>query len=767
MKKISLIASLVALFMVGCAPASSERAIPADAQIEKNVKRTLSTMTLKDKAGQMVQLTCDLILDPATKDVNVDALNRILTDYRIGSFLNVPFGQAQSREKTAQIITSIQDASMEIMGIPCLYGLDQIHGATYIKDATFFPQEINIGASFNPEYARAMGEILAYETRASMVPWVFSPVMDLGRDPRWPRQWESWGEDPYLQSVMASTETSAAQGNDPNHVDFEHVGVSLKHYMAYGVPFTGKDRTPAVVTASDLKEKFFAPFKASAQVGGLSVMANSAAINGVPTHANKELLTGWLKEGLSWDGMIVTDWADINNLYTRDHLACDKKDALRIGINAGIDMVMEPYDPTAVDLIVELAEEGLIPMSRIDDAVSRILRIKYRLGLFDNPTWDITGYDRFGCDEFVAKARSAATESEVLLKNEGILPIAKGARILVAGPNGDHMRAMNGGWSYTWQGSADPVFHSSYNTFFEALSDEFGSENVRYVPGVSYDNNADWSVDYFDRISEAESLARWADVIIACIGENSYCETPGNLSDLTLSDKQLELVRRLSASGKPLVLVLNEGRPRIISSIEPLADAVIDVMVPGNYGGDALAMLISGRENFSGKLPYTYPKYVHSLHTYDYKVSENVSTMAGEYNYDAVMDVQWPFGYGLSYTTFEYSNLNAEISSFSSSDILAFTVDVTNTGGREGKESVLLYSSDIVASLIPDVKRLRAFDKVSLMPGETKTLRFEVPATSLGFVLPDGRWTLEEGDFRISVGGLSAMVRCTETSFWN
>ncbi len=747
--------------------ANQKPAIPADKEIEANVQKLLKQMTIEEKAGQMMQITVGRLIDPATGKLSEEAMQNIFGKYKVGSILNTYNDHAYDRQFTAEFITELQNKSMELIGIPMIYGLDMIHGASYLTDGTLFPQEINLGATFNPEYARIMGEAMAYETRAAMCPWIFSPVMDLTRTSLWPRNWESWGEDPYMQSVMAATEVEAAQGSDPNHVDNRHVAVSIKHYMAYGAPASGKDRTPAYISMSDLREKYFEPFRASIGKGALTVMANSASINGVPTHANHTLLTGWLKEGLNWDGMIVTDWADIDNLYTREKVAVDKKDALRIGINAGIDMIMDPYDPTACDLIVELAKEGGIPMSRIDDAVARVLRLKYRLGLFENPTWDVSGYADYGKQEWKDASLAAAVESEVLLKNSGVLPLKQNQKILVTGPNADNMRPLMGGWSYTWQGSGAP-YTDSFNTVAAALSNEFGAANVKCVPAMSYSQaygQYDAVVDV--DINAAVAAARGCDVIVACIGENTYCETPGNLDDLTLGSEQTELVKALAATGKPIVLVLNEGRPRIINEIEPLAAAVVDVMLPGPYGADALAQLLSGKENFSGRLPFTYPKYVNSLHTYDFKVSEQVGTMSGSYNYDAVMDVQWPFGTGLSYTTYEYSDLKASVEKFTSSDVIDFTFTVRNSGNAAGKETMLLYSSDLVASVVPDIRRLRAFGKVELQPGESQQVTLSVPAKDLAFVNTEGAWTLEKGQFVFTVGGQNIMLECTEDKVWD
>ena len=739
-------------------------AIPQDKTLEANVEKTLKGMTLDEKVGQMVQITIDMVMD-GTK-VDEAKLREVVGNYKVGSLLNVISSRAQTAAYTAEVVRRFQEVSMEEIGIPCIYGLDMIHGATYLSDAVFFPQEINIAASFNRENARNMGNVLAYETRASLTPWVFSPVMDLGRDARWSRGWESWGEDAYLSAEMAREVTVADQGTDPNHIPVDKVAACAKHYMAYGIPLSGKDRTPAYTSVQELRERYFAPFKESIRAGALSVMVNSASINGVPMHANKELLTGWLKEGLNWDGMIVTDWADVNNLYTREHVAADKVEALALAVNAGIDMIMDPYDVRCCTDLKTAVERGLIPMSRIDDAVRRVLRLKYRLDLFEHPVWDTASF-RMGREEFKAQALNAAIESEVLLKNEGgLLPLRQGTRILVTGPNAHSMRALNGGWSYTWQGSDTKEFAQA-NTIYEALANKFGASRVRYVPGVTYEQGSDWQAEDASGILLATAAALVSDVIVCCIGENSYCETPGNMDDLNLSENQKNLVKALARTGKPIVLVLNEGRPRILSDIEPLADAVVDVFLPSNYGGDALAELLSGDANFSARMPITYPKYINALHTYDYKVSENVSTMAGEYNYDAKMDVQWEFGHGLSYTTFEYSDLTASAETFRPGDTLRFKVTVRNTGEREGKEAVLLYSSDIVASMVPDNRRLRAFEKISLAPGESKVVELAIPASDLAFVGQDGKWRLEAGDFRISVGNLHVMVKCSETKVWN
>lgn len=775
MKKNSILSwALAGVLLASCSTTPNvEPAIPVDEQIEAKVEALLKKMTLEEKVGQMCQLNIDVLQDRTANPMQGFTLSEALLDtvigkYKVGSILNVPNGMAQNTAKWQEIITRIQEKSMEELGIPCLYGVDQIHGATYTAGATFFPQGINMAATFNRELTREGALISAYETKAGSIPWTFAPVLDLARDARWPRHWENYGEDAYVNAEMGREAVLGFQGENPNQIGENSIAACLKHYMGYGVPVSGKDRTPSSITEQDMRERHFAPFLETVKAGALSVMVNSAMNNGLPFHANYELLTQWLKEDLNWDGMIVTDWADINNLCTRDHIAATKKEAIMLGINAGIDMSMVPYEWSFCTDLKELVEEGKVSMERIDDAVRRILRLKLRLNLFEKPYYNLEDYPQFACQEHADAALQAAEESMVLLKNNNsLLPIAKGKKVLLTGPNANSMRTLNGGWSYTWQGSNADHLSKQYNTILEALQNKLGAANVVYEPGVTYNDRGQWWQENEPQIQKAVAAARGVDYIVACIGENSYCETPGNLDDLTLSANQLELVKALAKTGKPIIMVLNEGRPRIVKDIEPLATAVVHVMLPGNYGGDAFANLLVGDANFSGKLPFTYPKHVNSLITYDYKPCEHIGEqMAGAYNYDAQVSVQWMFGYGLSYTTFAYSNLKVDKSNFSAADELTFTVDVTNTGNVAGKESVLLFSSDLVASLTPDIRRLRAFDKVALQPGETKTVTLKVPASDLAFVGYDGKWILEAGDFRIQVGNQTVDVACNETKKW-
>ena len=810
---------LLTTMFLGCtmvAAQAQKPAIPRDAALEAKVEKTLAKMTLDEKIGQMLELNIDVMGKMRVENAKVDRekvrsvlqqygtgqaelekllkmtdeqiidrlgsypidiyqgdtkrvwklnetmLDTLISKWKVGSILNAPGTRAPSVEQWKNWIRLIQEKSMKYLGIPDIYGLDHNHGVTYTQGGTLFPQPINMGATFNTDLVRIGAEITAYESRAANCPWVYNPVVDLSRDPRWPRVYESFGEDAILNSKMVVAEIQGYQGNDPNHIDRYHVGTSTKHYFAYGAPWTGKDRTPAYLSPQMIREKYFEPFKEAALAGTLTMMVNSASVNGVPLHASYEYLTKWLKEDLQWDGFLVTDWADINNLYSREKVAKDKKDAIRIAINAGIDMSMDPYNVEFCILLKELVNEGKVPMSRIDDAVRRILRAKYRLGLFDEPNTGGKGFEKFGCDEFAQASLKAAEESEVLLKNEGnILPLKPANRkILLTGPNANQMRCLHGG-------SKAEDLSEKYNTIYEALCNKYGKENIILEQGVSYDEGKAYYDENEPQIDKAVKAAAGADVIIACIGENSYTETPGNLNDLWLSKNQRNLVKELAKTGKPVILVLNEGRPRLIADIEPLAKAVIDILIPGNYGADALANLLAGDANFSAKMPYTYPREINSLNTYDYKVSEEVGTMAGAYNYDAKVSLQWPFGYGLSYTTYEYSNLKVDKKNFTANDVLTVTVDVKNTGARAGKEAVLLYSSDIVASVVPDNKRLRDFTKIELQPGETKTVTFQLPASKLAFVGADGRWTLEEGDFVLRVGNQTVGTACTATKIWD
>ena len=775
MKKIlwlSMIGMLTACGSSGGDGAYTTPAIPTDSDLEARVKEIVSKMSLEEKVGQMCEVTIDLVqMDTLVNgEVQLDPgkVDSVFNKYKVGSVLNVPMGYAQTPETWFRIISGLQKASIEAMGVPQIYGVDQNHGSTYTLGGTLFPQEINMAASFNRDLVREGAKITAYEARACDIPWLYNPVMDLGRNPAWSRIWESFGEDPFINGAMAVEVVKGYQGEDPNKVGPFNVAACLKHYMAYGNPVSGKDRTPASLSLIDLREKYFHPYKEAIRAGALSVMVNSGIVNGTPFHASHQFLTEWLKDGLNWDGMIVTDWADIHNLWKRDKIAHDYKEAIMLSINAGVDMSMTPYDVEFCTLLKELVEEGKVKMERVDDAVSRIVRLKLRLGLFETPDTNPADYPLFGSEQHAAAALELAAQSEILLKNENnVLPIALGKRILVTGPNANSMRSLNGGWSYTWQGTEDPKFHEQYNTIAEALVNKFGKDKVVVEPGMDYtDAYGQFETVENLRIEKAVAAARSVDVIVACVGENSYTETVGNTNDLTLPTSQVNLVKELAKTGKPIILVLNEGRPRIVREIEPLAAAVIDVLLPGNYGGDALALLLCGERNFSAKLPYTYPKWINSIATYDHKPSEKTETMEGAYDYSSDIDVQWPFGFGLSYTSFEYSDLSISKNEFTPDDDLTINVKVTNTGQKEGMEAVILYSSDLVASITPDAMRVRGFDKINLKPGESTMVSFTIPASDLAFVGADNKWRLEEGEFEFILGNQRLKATCTKTKVW-
>ena len=761
---------LLLLSLVGCGQEKTD-----DQQVEQKINALIANMSLEEKVGQMAQFTIDVLgkgggvyasdepfeLDPAMMDT-------VFGKYKVGSILNTSNNRARTTEVWENTVKAIQEKALKEIGIPVIYGIDAIHGTTYTAGATFFPQQIGMAATFDPELVEEGSRISAYETRASNIPWNFSPILDLGRDSRWPRQWETFGEDPYLAKVLGMASVQGYQGKDRNHIDQNHVAATLKHYMGYGVPYSGKDRTPAIITESDLREKHFEPFRAAVEGGALSIMVNSGIVNNVSTHADYRLLTEWLKKDMNFDGVIVTDWADVQNLLSRDRIAKDYRDAIRIAINAGIDMVMEPYNLKFCDELVALVKSGEVKQERIDDAVRRVLRLKFRLGLFDRPSWSRFDYPDFGSPVHEAAAKSAADESITLLKNEdNILPLKKGVRLLVTGPNANSMRTLNGGWSYSWQGEKVEEFAQQYNTIFEALQKKFGEANVKYEPGVTYKMDGLYFEENPPEIQKAVAAASGVDCIVLCVGENSYCETPGNLDELTLSENQIQLALALQKTGKPVILVLNEGRPRIIRKIEPDSKAIVQLYLPGNYGADALADILAGEVNPSGKLPYMYPKFEQGLITYDHKPCQNIDQkMEGVYDYDAETAVQYPFGFGLSYTTFEYANLTIDKKSFVPGDTITVTVDVKNTGEMAGKETVMLFTNDLVASITPDVRRLRAFRKINLQPGEQKTVTLKVAANDLAFVNPEGKWILEEGDFKFQVGNLADKVTCAQTKKW-
>jgi len=741
MKKISTV-------ILGLVMCSTLKAQTTSDAIDARVKDLLSKMTLEEKVGQMTQISIEAfqkkidgkVLDP--HQIDEAKLAEAIQKYKVGSILNVG-GNAQTQQNWQNRIRIIQKYALkERLKIPVLYGVDAIRGNNYTRDAVMFPQEIAQAASFNPALAKRGAEITAYETRASFTPWTFSPVLDLGRQPLWPRIWETYGEDPYLCTMMGKAVVEGLQG-DKLVTDKYHVAACLKHYMGYSMPLSGHDRTPAWIPERELREYFLPAFAAAVKAGAKTVMVNSAEINGTPVHANKHILTDILKDELQFKGFAVSDWQDIEYLFQRHHVAKDNKEAVAMAINAGIDMSMVPLDYTFVEALIADVKEGKVPMSRIDDAVSRILRVKYEVGLFENPTGNAKDYPLFNSPAHNKANYDMAAECITLLKNNGaILPLAQGKKILVTGPTANTMRSLNGGWSRTWQGETSDEFEKGKNTILEAIQNTFGAANVDYTEGAAFEKTT--------AVDEAVSKAAKADVIVLCLGETSYTENPGNIDDLNISPSQIELAKALAKTGKPIVLVLAEGRPRIVSAVEPLASAVLHSYFLGNEGGNVIANALAGKINPSGRLPYTYPRYANSLHNYYHKYTETKL-----YDEVAGFNPQWEFGSGLSYTTFKYSNLKLSSKTLTATGGLNISVDVTNTGKVAGKEAVLLYVSDLVASVTPEVKRLRGFDKISLNPGETKTVQFTISTSDLSFINTELKRATEPGEFKLQIGDLT------------
>jgi len=742
MKKFVLVAA-----MIGSAIYAQAQHATIKSDIDKKVDALLSKMTIDEKIGQMTQVTLDVVLQSvdgkATQPTQIDAdkIKEALEKYHVGSILNVS-GAAYTREHWYKIISDIQnEAAQTRLKIPVLYGIDAMHGQNYVQGSTLFPQEIGMAATFNPELAKREGAITAYETRASYIPWDFSPVLDLGRNPLWPRIYETFGEDPYLAKTMGASVVRGYQGSDPGSK--YNVAACMKHYLGYSFPLDGKDRTPAWIPDRYMREYFLPSFRAAVNAGAMSVMVNSSEINGVPVHSSHYLLTDVLRGELGFKGVIVTDWMDIKYLNTRHHIAATQKDAVLIAINAGVDMSMVPLDYTFYDLLSQLVKEGKVPVSRIDESVRRILKMKYMVGIFDRPVGNPDDYPKFGSPEFAAVSLKSAAESITLLKNNNnILPLKKDMKVLVTGPGANSMRALDGGWSYTWQGDVTNQYTTNKNTIFKAIQQKIGKDNVEFEPGSDYNALID--------VDAAVKAAKKSDVIVLCLGENSYAENPGNIDDLDLPQAQQDLANALAATGKPVILVMTEGRPRIITDIESKSAATIMAYLPGNEGGNALADILFGDANPSGKLPYTYPRHANALINYYRKNIENGNS-DDAHGYNPLYE----FGYGLSYTNFTYSNLKISQPTLKEGETLTVTVDVKNTGDREGKESVLLYSREEYASVTPDTKRLRAFDKINLKPGETQTVTFKLTSKDLAFINDVSKSVTEAGEFKVMVGGLT------------
>ncbi len=733
------------------------------AQMNKNeakLKVLVKQMTLEEKVGQMAQVSLESLgkIDGDNFIFDEAKLKDAVVNYKIGSILNSP-GMPLKADQWNVVIDQIQNAAKQTKRkIPVLYGLDDNHGCNYILGATLFPQQIGQSATWNRELIYNAGVITAYESRAASVPWTFSPVLDLGTNPQWPRIWEDYGEDPYLDATMGVEFIKGVQ-NPLGSKD--KLAVSIKHFMDYSDPKSGHDRTDSWIPEHYLREYHLPPFAAAVKAGARTVMVNSALINGIPAHINKYLLTDIMKGELGFTGFIVTDWQDIENVYRRDHITNSIKDATMLAINAGIDMSMIPYNyKEFCDDLIALVKEGKVPISRIDDAVTRILRVKEELNLFTTPMTYLKDYPKFASQEFEKASYNTAAESITLLKNEGnILPISKTAKVLVTGPNANSMRCLNGGWSYTWQGEKTDFYAKQYNTILESVTNKLGKDNVKYVQGVSY--NEAWGKFDEDSLLDVEAAVKAAadvDYIILCIGENSYTETPGNINNLNLSPNQIALAQAMIRTGKPVITILNEGRPRIINEIVPGSKAIVNIYLPSNFGADALADILTGDINPSGKLPITYPRYPNSLVGYIHKPSEGGGNpQGGDFN------PQWRFGFGLSYTTFAYSDLKINKTTFGADETAIMSVTIKNTGNREGKEVSQLFVSDLVASISPDVKRLRGFEKVDLKPGESKIVTFNLPLQDLAFVNNENKKILEAGDFKIQIENLTSIFKVNNT----
>jgi beta-glucosidase len=707
------------------------------------VAALVAKMTLEEKIGQMTQLEIGMITKGEGDSIQIDPdkLDKAVVKYGSGSILNVK-DQALTIDKWHEIISAIQNASQKTrLKIPVIYGIDSIHGAGYIQGATMFPQEIGMAATWNPVLMQRGAEVAAAETRAAGIPWTFSPVLDLGRQPLWPRFWETFGEDPYLTKVMGAAFVRGVEGNDVS--SSKSVATSLKHYVGYSFPLTGRDRTPAWIPENYMREYFLPPFAAAVKAGARTIMVNSAEVNGIPGHVNHHLLTEVLRNELGFDGFVVSDWQDIQKLVTEWRVAADEKEATRQSIMAGVDMSMVPQSYTFSDLLLQLVKENKVPMSRIDEAVSRILLVKYQIGLFDRSMPDVSLKANFATANSRAVALEAARESITLLKNEGsILPLSKDRKILVTGPTADSLISLNNGWTYVWQGNNIALYPKDRDTVLGAIKAKAG-DKVTYVPGVSFDKEID--------IEAAVKAANAADVAVVCIGESSYTETPGNITDLTLSEPQLKLAERIAATGKPVVLVLVEGRPRVINRIVEAAKGILLAYNPSNEGGTAIADVLFGDYNPNGKLPYSYPRTPNGLISYDHKLFETENTSYG----NTAFTPQFEFGTGLSYTNFGYSNLQVTPKTAAMNGQVTVSVTVTNKGQRAGKETVIVYVRDIVATLSPAGKRVRRFAKISLEPGASKTLTFTLRPEDLSFIGTNNKPIIEPGEFEVTVGGLS------------
>ena len=772
MNKMSLKSTVVVLLVcIGFSCNHNPKISDSDNNInDQRLDSLLSKMTLKEKVGQMTQINLTVIAKGPNKwgstfplEIDHERAMKALVDYKVGSVLNTINNTAQTPETWYGAISTIQHYAMDSnrLKVPIIYGIDAIHGTTYTDGATMFPQQITAAASWNPKNAYNMAMVSAYETRASSIPWNFSPVLDLGLDPRFPRQFESFGEDPLLVKTFGEAMIRGYQGDSNQVHNKTKIAACMKHFIGYHATISGKDRTPSYIPDHVLSEYHIPSFKAAIDAGAKTIMINSGIINGIPVHSSYKILTDLLRNRLGFEGVILTDWEDINKLHDRDKIVSSKKEAIRLAINAGIDMSMVPYEyEEFIDKLIELVNEGKVTMDRIDEAVSKILKLKFELDLFENPSTSPSDYNDFASEEFQGMAYQSAAESITLLKNnDNILPLERDKKILVVGPNADNMRCLNGAWTYSWQGELTDQFATNYQTIFEALKIEFGEDNVDMKEGVSYKEGGQYYDMIEKNIDDAVNASKESDVIVLCLGETSYTEKPGDINDITLHKLQLKLASQLASSGKPMVLVLNQGRPRLITAIEKYMSAIVNIYLPGNYGGVALADVLSGDVNPSGKLPFTYPAYTNSLSPYYYKPSEVQNNAQGAYNYVGEVNTLYDFGYGLSYSSFKYSDftLSQDTITDRNGEISA-SFSVSNESNLDGFEVVQLYSSDKYASITPDIKRLRAFKRV-FVPANSKVdvnLTFDV--SDLSFYNIENASVLEQGEFQIHVGSSSSNV---------
>lgn len=715
---------------------------------QQKVDALIKKMSLEEKVGQMTQVTLGVVGTAVDGEINAAALKKAVVDYNVGSILNVT-GHALTVAQWHDIIKKIQDEVKNTKNkIPVIYGLDGIHGQTYTLDATLFPQNIGMAATRNPALAIAATKVAAKELRASGVRWNFAPVLDIGRQPLWSRFPETYGEDVYIGKTMGAAVIKAYEEDGLRNTTA--VASCMKHFLGYSASRTGKDRTPIYLPEIEMREYYLPQFREAVKAGASTIMINSSEINGEPVHASKYLLTDVLRKELGFQGVIVTDWEDIKRLHDRHNVASTPRAAVVMAVNAGIDMSMVPTDFSFYDLLIEAAKKGEVPMTRIDDAVRRILLLKYNLGLFDNPYAEPAAAANFGKQEYQNLALDAAHEAMTLLKNKNnVLPLSKNKKILIAGPSAQSISALNGCWSYTWQGKDEQWYPADSKTIYQAFTDKLGAANVITTTGKGFDNVLNYDA------KTLTAAASGVDAIVLCIGENAYAESPGNIRDLALPNDQVALVNAAAATGKPVILILTEGRPRFITGIEPVASGILMAYWSGKKTAEAVADVIFGDYNPNGILPFSYPRSMGEIVMYDRKPTEEVREVFND-NVGAGYDPLFAFGYGLSYTSFEYSNLQLSSTKLSGAAKLTVSVTIKNTGSRAGKHTIELYTRDMYASITPNMKRLRAFQKIDLNAGESKTVTFLIDKNDLAFVNAQLKTVTEPGDFEVMVGDKKA-----------